>query len=115
MAPNNAEFNLLVPVFQADGVTPYGLTGLTLNLWIRPYVFGPVLLELSTANVSPASRVAVIDAGHYLMTISSDDMATLSEGSYVFDVLNVTDPASPQFLGALSFCVEQGITEAPAL
>lgn len=115
MVRNNAEFNLLVPVVQADDVTPYGLTGLTLELWVRPYVFGPVLLELSTLDDPPASRVEIIDDGHYLMVISVTDMATLAQGEYMFDVLNVTVPGSPQSMGALTFCVEQGSTEAPAL
>lgn len=115
MVSNNAEANFLVPLFQADGVTPYGLDGLTLALWIRSYVYGPVLLQLSTAGVAPASRVEIIDAGHYFVTISATDMATLPQGPYVWDVLNVTDPTSPQFLGTQTFCVEQGVTEAPAL
>lgn len=112
MASNNAQQNRQITMLRDDGVTPFGLLGLTLELWIRPWVAGPVLVKLSSDNVAPASRIEILSDSDYLFVVSRDDMQMLAPQFYLLDVLDMTDPDEPQYLGGFQWEVEQGITES---
>ncbi|HLY04283.1 MAG TPA: hypothetical protein VKR31_00900 [Rhizomicrobium sp.] len=112
MALNNASYSFSCTVKQANN-QPYDLTGKSLVMGFKNST-GPTGTGFTTIQTSDNSIAVQSPAtnGIFVGTLSKLQMAAMAQGTWYWDMLDITNSDLPIAMGAGILLVQQGITQS---
>lgn len=112
MALNNASYSFQITIKQANG-QPYDLTGKSLVMGFKNSTgatpTGGTTIQTSDNSILVQSPST---AGIATATLSKTQMAAMAQGTWYWDLLDITNINTPIALGAGILPVKQGITNS---
>jgi hypothetical protein len=112
VARNNASYSFQIVVRQANG-QPYDLTGRSLVMQFKNSTgsapTGAATLQTSDGSIVVQNPAA---AGIATGTLSATQMGLMAQGTWYWDMLDITNAGVPVSLGAGILPVRQGITNS---
>ena len=112
MALNNASYSFTCTVKQANG-QPYDLTGKSLVMGFKNTTgatpAGSTTIQTTDNSIAVQSPST---SGIFVGTLSKAQMAAMAQGTWYWDLLDITNSTNPTALGAGILPVKQGISQS---